>query len=176
MNQNGRKPAFTGGTAVIVAVVTFGLVAAMYAMAASMSMSLVYAIIALALIGTVYLATGGRARFGTRERPERIVGARLRFSDVEGHTYPSGLPDAVVREWNGREYRAEFVEPIGAGEREVVLSARHVGYPVSRVSASRTCYVNGSIGPGDGFIGGVRRVRTVGAKHQQVGRLAHSGA
>lgn len=157
--QHGVRPAYTVGPAVIVAVVFFGLVAAMYGVAASWSISLVYGIIALALIGAVYLATGGRAWFGARERPERILGVRLRFSDVEGYPHPSSLPDAVVREWNGREYRAEFIEPIGAGEREVLLSARHVGFPVSRASTWRGCSVAATIGAGDGFVAMVRQVR-----------------
>lgn len=159
IEPRGRRRIFVVGAAALVAVAFFGLVAVMYGVAASRSMSLVYAIIALALIGTVFLVTGGRAWFGTRDRPERIIGARLRFSHVEGYPHPSSLPDAVVREWNGREYRADFIEPIGAGEREVLLSARHAGYPVSHVSTWRGCYVNASIGQDDQFIARARRVR-----------------
>ena len=160
MNEPGRwRKVFTVGAAVLAALVFFAVVGGVFAWVASVLMAGVYALIVLALIGIVYLATGGRAWFGTRERPERIIGARLRFSDVERYPYPSSLPDAGMREWNGREYRAEFVEPLAAGGHHVLLSARHVGYPVSGISTSRACSVAGSIGPGDGFIAGVRRVR-----------------
>lgn len=144
--------------AVLVVLVFFATVGGAFAWVASVSMAGVYALVALALIGIVYVATGGRAWFGTRERPERVLGARLRFSEVEGQSDLTSLPDAIVREWDGSAYRAELVEAVGEETgREILLSARHEGHPLWRVSAQRGCVVNGSIGQDEGFIAVVRR-------------------
>jgi hypothetical protein len=141
-----------------VAILFFALVAGVFAWAASMSMLMVYALIALAVLVAIYSAGGGRAWFGTHEHPEQILGARLRFGDIEWHPTLSRLPDAIVREWDGSQYRAEFVEPLPTAgrERHAMIRARHAGYPVSRARSWRGVVVNGSLGSSGGFIGGVR--------------------
>ena len=144
--------------AVLVALVFFATVGGVFGWVASVSMAGVYALVALALIGLVYVATGARTWFGMRERPEQVLGARLRFSEVEGQSDLTTLPDAIVRGWDGSAYRAELVEGIGEGcGREILLSARHEGHPLWRVSARRGCVVNGSIDQDEGFIAVVRR-------------------
>ena len=144
----------------LVAILFFALVGGVFALAASISMLLVYALIAVAALGAVYVGTGGRAWFGTHERPERILGARLRFGAVEEHPTLTSLPDAIVREWDDGQYRVEFVEPLPTAgrERHAMLFARHAGYPVSRVRTWRSVIVNGRFGTSDGFIASVRQV------------------
>jgi len=159
MNEHDRgRGAVRRAAAVIVGVVFFAGVAAVFVGLASASMAAVYALIALPVIGMAFVGTGGRAWFGTRERPERITGARLRFSDIEWQSGLASLPDAIVREWDGSAYRAELVEAVGEGAgREILLSARHEGHPLSRVSTRRGCVVNGRFAPDSGFIAVVRR-------------------
>jgi hypothetical protein len=147
--------AFVAG---IAAIICFAVVAGVYAWTASISMLLVYAIIALAVLVAIYSAGGGRAWFGTHEHPEQIMGARLRFGDIEWHPTLRRLPDAIVREWDGGQYRIEFVEPLPTPDevRYALITPRHVGYPVSRVRTWRSVIVNGSLESSGGFIGVVR--------------------
>ena len=143
----------------LVAILFFALVAGVFAWAASISMLMVYALIALAVLGAVYVGTAGRAWFGTHERPEQILGARLRFVHLDWHPTLTRLPDAIVREWDGHQYRVEFVEPLptAQGDRHAMLSARQAGYPVCRARTWRSVAVNGSVGSSDGFIAFVRQ-------------------
>ena len=143
----------------LVAILFFVLVAGVYAWAASISMLMVYALIALAVLVAIYSAGGGRAWFGTHEHPEQILGARLRFGAVEETTLTS-LPDAIVREWDDGQYRVEFVEPLPTAgrERHAMLIPRLAGYPLSRVRTWRSVIVNGRFGTSDGFIASVRQV------------------
>src|SRR5882724_2001049 len=101
----------------------------------------------VALIYAAFLGTGGRAWFGTREDPSRILGERLRFVWVEGPPPgPHDLPDAVVRDFQTDGYRIEFERPvIFAGHRVAAarISARAMGYPISRARKRRRVSVAG---------------------------------
>jgi hypothetical protein len=145
--------------ATLVAILFFVLVAGVYAWAASISMLMVYALIALAVLVAIYSAGGGRAWFGTHEHPVQILGARVRFGALEWHPTLDRLPDAIVREWDGGQYRIEFVEPLPTpGEdRYALITPRHAGYPVSRARTWRSVIVTGSLESGDGFIAVVRK-------------------
>lgn len=145
----------------LLALAFFGAVTVVFALAASISMAAVYLIIGLGMLGILFQATGGRALLGTRERPERLLGARLRFHAVDYHPELTDLPDAVVQEWDGRQYRVQFLEPLSTSQRErgAMLSSRWEGCPISRVSSWRGAAVSGLLTGGDGFIAMGRRVR-----------------
>jgi tetratricopeptide (TPR) repeat protein len=115
-------------------------------------------------LGTItYLAAGGRAIFGTREQPERILGRRCQLYLLESG--PKGLdpeqprlPPAVIEEFESdKKYVLRFEEPVewlGVVETRAHVSARHVGYPVSLTSGwwPRAVAVNGRFGSGEDFI------------------------
>ena len=125
-------------------------------------LAIVYAVIIAALLGVIYQALGARAIFRFRERPERVIGARLRFHADEGlDPITPGLPVAAVQEYDGQRYRAVFEHPFAYGgqqRRFVQFSARHLGYPVSRVGRRRLLAINGELDGGDRFIGRIIRV------------------
>ena len=53
--------------------------------------------------------TGSLAAISTRGARS---GPALRFGALEWHPTLDRLPDAIVREWDGGQYRIEFVEPL----------------------------------------------------------------
>ena len=143
----------------LMALIFFAVLAGVMVWAASISMALLYSVLAVALLTLAFLVTGGRAWFGTREEPERIIGARLRLTCVDGLPLTSPLPTVVVREFENGSYRADFtavVEVEGRPERYVRLCARHEGYPISRVRRWREVAANAVLEPGRRFITMVR--------------------
>jgi hypothetical protein len=122
----------------------------------------IWLIIVAALIGIAYVAAGGRALFGTHERPERVIGALLRFWEPDGlGPAPPALPPARVHEFRDRRYRADF-EPAFEFEghicRSVTFAARHRGYPVSRVKRRDIRAVNAELDSNRRFIASITRV------------------
>ena len=130
-------------------------------------LAVIWAVVVLAIIAIVYLGLGGRAIFGTRERPDRILGRRCQLSSLESG--PKGfdprqrqLPPAVIeRQMPAGEYVLRFETPaewLGLVETRAYVSARHVGYPVSSVSSwrRRSVVVNGHFESGEQFIGDLR--------------------
>jgi hypothetical protein len=123
---------------------------------------IIYAVIGLALATAAYSALGGRAIFGTRERPERILGRRCQLRVLESgpHGLPprqSMLPAAAV-ETITREglYLLRFEtswEWRGIAETHALVSGRHRGYPVSSTAGlwTRGVVVNGRFGGGEQF-------------------------
>ena len=119
-------------------------------------------IAAIALLYAAFLGTGGRAWFGTRENPSRIVGRRLRFLRVEGPPPgPHDLPDALVREFRMDGYRIEFERLVSFAGHRVAgarISARTVGYPISRARKRRRGAVVGETDAGVAFLADITRV------------------
>lgn len=69
---------------------------------------LIWTTVALALAAALYLSLGGRALFGTRERPARILGRRAQLSELESG--PRGLdpeqprlPPATIERFSPEE-------------------------------------------------------------------------
>ena len=131
--------------------------------------TLILTVVALALAAAVYLGFGGRAIFGTRERPERILGRRAQLFELESG--PLGLdpqqpklPPATIESSSpGGEYVLRFESPaewLGKTETHAYVSARHVGYPVSLAASPWPwrpgVVVHGRFGSGERFIGGFR--------------------
>ncbi len=142
--------------AIVIALIFFIVTAVLVSLAAYLSIYLIYIIIALAILGAIYVQTGGRARFGTHEHPDRILGVRVRFSEVDGLTkYTTTLPSAIIRTFENGTYHAEFVEPFeweSTKESFVDLSPRHVGYPISKVRKRGVLAVCGILESGRQFI------------------------
>jgi hypothetical protein len=131
--------------------------------------ALIWTVVFLALAAAAYLGLGGRAIFGTRERPERILGRRAQLFELESG--PKGLdpqqaklPAAIVEGFTpGGEYVLRFEAPtewLGKTETHAYVSARHVGYAVSLAASPWPwrpgVVVNGHFGSGEGFICGFR--------------------
>ena len=124
----------------------------------------VLVIAGLCLLYALFLGLGGRGLFGTHERPERIIGRRVRLFHLESG--PKGLdpdqpnlPPAKVESYSpDKGYHLKFEAPVKWLEKtedHAFVSARHVGYPVSLAASPwrRGVYVHGFFGSGEGFIG-----------------------
>ncbi len=145
--------------AVSIALIFFAIIAALVILAASVSIYFVYGIIVLTILSVIYLGTGGRAWFGTHEHPERVLGARIRFGDIEGLEQPN-LPSAIVRDFKDGAYRAEFVTPVEFGfikDCFVRLWPRHKGHPISGVNRHGFLFINGELESGRRFIALINR-------------------
>lgn len=127
-------------------------------------LTLIWAVVAVAMVAVAYLGFGGRALFGTRERPERILGRRVQLMDLERG--PKGLdpeqpvlPLAVVESYEpGGEYLLRFDAPVvwlGRAETHAKVTARAVGQPVSLAAGiwRRRVWVAGAFGSGEAFLG-----------------------
>ena len=131
---------------------------------------LIWAVVAAAMVAIAYLGLGGRALFGARERPERILGRRVQLMDLESG--PKGLdpeqpalPPAVVESYEagGAEYLLRFDAPVvwlGKAETHAIVAARAVGRPVSLAAGiwRRRVWVAGAFGSGEAFLGELRRL------------------
>ena len=112
------------------------------------------ALAASALLLAAYFGLGGRALFGQRERPERIVGKIVRFSAIEG-LRELELPNARVISFNGSSYVVELLSPISIEAETVTtlhINARHKGYAVSSARAHGFLAIGGETPQGRGFI------------------------
>ena len=124
----------------------------------------------LCLLYALFLGLGGRALFGTHERPEKILGRRAQLFSLESG--PKGLdpdqpklPPAKIESYSPeRGYRLVFEAPAKWLERiedHAYVLARHIGYPVSLAASPwrRGIFVHGSFGSGEGFIGAFSLLR-----------------
>lgn len=114
---------------------------------------LLFAVVVIALAIAIYSGTGGRAWFGTREHPERILTRTVRLKDCDGLGSIS-LPSATVSSYEAPEYRLDFVAPIeieGRLECFVRVWARHEGYPLSG-AARRATWAGATLESGRQFI------------------------
>ena len=117
---------------------------------------IIYAIIILSLVSILYLCAKALGLFGAREKPEHIIGTKVRLGEVDGlGPTPPKLPYAVVANYSNDQYRLDFIEPFsfeGKSEKYALVSARHAGYPVSRLSKRSLLAVNGVLESGKGFV------------------------
>jgi hypothetical protein len=147
---------------VVISIIFFFIIGALFFFAASISMKLVYIIIAIMGIAIIYSATGGCAWFGTHERPNKILGTRLKITDTDGlGRTPPNLPEAIAIHYENGTYKLEFVETFNFGgrvEKFVYVKARHVGYPISRVKKRGLLAINGTLESGVSFIANLIRV------------------
>jgi len=140
----------------LASIIPFLLVGLAYWFAFQLSPFLVPALILLALLGAVYLGLGGRAVFREREHPDRILGARVRLTEIDGvGPTPPSVVEGMVQSFDGRSYRVAFAEPVemlGHTEHYATVCARHVGYPVSATSRRGILAIKDKLESGQGFI------------------------
>ena len=128
---------------------------------------LIWLVVAIAVGAAVYVGFGGRALFGTSERPAHVLGRRAQLADLESgprglHPGQPHLPPAiVVRFVPEATYVLRFETPVSwldRTETHATVSARHVGYPVSLAAKPwrRRVTVAGQFGSGEAFIGELR--------------------
>lgn len=90
------------------------------------------------------------------EKPERVVGARMQFADIDGlGASPPRLPVAVVTGFDDGTYSARFEDPLefhGQLVHSMTFRARHLGHPVSRVRKGSVLAINATLDSGDRFI------------------------
>jgi len=126
------------------------------------SLVFLYILIVLIAAAIVFLLTGGRAWFGTHEHPERILGALVKFEEVDLiWELPPKLPDAVIRAFENGCYRADFVAHLeieNIKETYVDLRPRHEGYPISRVTRRGKSVVSGKLESGRIFLATLYKV------------------
>src|SRR5438046_8778914 len=119
-------------------------------------------IAAIELLYAAFLGIFCRAWFGTRENPSRIVARRLLFLRVAGPPPgPHDLPDALVRQFRMDGYRVEFERRVSFAGHRVAgarISARTVGYPISRARKRRRVAVVGETDAGVAFLADITRV------------------
>jgi len=119
-------------------------------------MLLIYCLIAVVLVVlavAIYSGTGGRAWFGTRERPKKIIGLTVRLTQCDGLPQ-SSTPAGIITRHDGPNYQVEFSSEFFVDGREQTFAwirARHVSYPVSGAQR-RPTFVNGSLESGRRFI------------------------
>ena len=125
-------------------------------------MLLVYCLVAVVLVAlavAIYSDTGGRVWFGTRERPQEIIGRSVQLTDFDGlGASPTSSPTAIIADHEASNYRAEFSRLFVVDGREEGFAwfrARHVGYPVSG-ARRRATFVYGSLESGRRFIARIR--------------------
>lgn len=125
----------------------------------------IWVVAGLCLLYALFLGLGGRALFGTSERPERILGRRAHLFQLESG--PKGLdpgqprlPPAKIESYSPENgYRLVFDAPfkwLEKSEDHAYVSTRSVGYPISLAASPwhRAVTVRGSFGSGEEFIGG----------------------
>jgi len=112
-------------------------------------------VVVIALACAIFFGTGGRGWFGHRERPERLVGQRVRLVRAEGlGAAPPEIPPLRVDSFTGVDYRLTFDTPYlvdGVREHFVLARSRHHGYPLSGAKRRHTA-VGCTLESGKGFI------------------------
>lgn len=113
-----------------------------------------WAISGSALLYAVYIALGGRALLNLQEKPDRILGKIVRFSDIDWMDRTS-LPPAKVISFDGESYWVELAEPVTVHDETFAtlqLRARHKGYVISSAKKYGVLAVGGQTPKGQGFV------------------------
>lgn len=88
----------------------------------------------IALVLAVYFGTGGRAWFGTHEKPERLLGKRVQFLNVDWLGQAAIIPNGRIEAFNSPMYRIVLDSPFeceGKLEHCVNVGPHSKGWPVS---------------------------------------------
>ena len=92
----------------------------------------------------------------SKEKPDKIIGVKVRLRDFDGlGKNPPDELTGVIADFSHGGYRIQFEKPFifdGNEENYAIVSARHVGFPVSRISKRRILAVGGKLESGRGFI------------------------
>lgn len=127
---------------------------------------ILYFIIFIVFSLMFYIGSGGRAWFGTQEKPKKIIGKTVQLREIE--CAPNGLlpkskkiPPMVVPEFINLKYRLEFLEPFelnGKIESFAYIQSRYKGYPISNIKKRGTLVVTGNFESGETFIAQINLV------------------
>jgi hypothetical protein len=115
---------------------------------------LLWAISGCALLYASYIALGGRALLKLQEKPDRILGKMVRFSEIDWMNRTS-LPPAKVISFDGESYWAELTEPVTVHDETFAmrqLRARHNGHLISSAKKYGVLAVGGQTPKGQGFV------------------------
>ena len=127
-------------------------------------------IVIVGILVVIFLALFGEKAYmkineaiWSKEKPERINGSRVKLGGFDnlGPNPPKQL-QGVISYGSNNWYRIDFDEPFmrnGVWENYAMISARHEGHPVSRMSKRGILGVNGSFESGHGFIGLVAKAK-----------------
>ena len=100
-----------------------------------------------------------RGALGRAENPRKVLGTRIRLSEIDGLGPAPPEVTGVIESFDGQAYRLRFEHPLsvaGASVSAAAIRARHRGYPVS--SAGRGILaVAGQMESGAQFIGSIKR-------------------
>jgi len=115
---------------------------------------LAWGVTGAALLFALYVDLSGRALFGHRERPERIIGKTVKFSSVDWMRETT-IPSGNVASFDGDSYLVELSAPV-TSEKEtfttIRLRPRHKGHSVSSAKRRGILVVTGETPKGQGFI------------------------
>jgi hypothetical protein len=121
-------------------------------------------IVIVGILVVIFLALFGEKAYmkinetiWSKENPERINGGRVKLGGFDnlGPNPPKQL-QGFISYCSNNWYRIDFNEPFmlnGTRENYAMITARHRGYPVSRISKRGILGVNGSFESGHDFIG-----------------------
>ena len=125
-----------------------------------------YALIGIAITVVAYVLLRGSGLIRPGEKPKNVIGEAVAFSSLEGLGQDvTELPNARVAGYQDGHYRIMFDQPFkakGSVSSEARISARHAGYPISRVGKSRfgMLAVHGQLDTGQQFVADLRRSET----------------
>jgi hypothetical protein len=101
-----------------------------------------------------------RGALGRAENPRKVLGARIRLSEIDGLGPEPPEAMGVIESFDGAEYRLRFEHPLnvsGARVSAAAIRARHRGYPVSSAGRLGVLAVAGRMESGAQFIGTIKR-------------------
>ena len=122
-------------------------------MKAEMIGTVLVSITVIALAVAIYSGTGGRAWFGTHEKPDRLLGRRIRFISVDGLGQSPNFPSGKIEYFADPVYRVILDAPFehdGKCEHFVDVRPHSKGWPVSGAVKRRTA-ITGTLESGQGF-------------------------
>ena len=93
----------------------------------------------------------------SKEKPEKVIGIEVRLGEFDGlGPNPPKQLIGIVSDYSEGLYRIKLESPFtsqdGHTETYAKVSARHDGFPISRISKRGILGVNGSFESGNGFI------------------------
>lgn len=116
---------------------------------------ILWLIVGAAVLVAVYNQLGGRALFGHKEIPDKIIGRKVQLKEFDcgpDKIWEKTIPKATVVSFEGYAYKIEFDSPLEINGKKrtcAYITARFKGYPISNVKQRDLCGVNGTFGLGE---------------------------
>jgi len=121
-----------------------------------------------AVIIAIYLGMGGRALFGTHERPEHLLGKIVEFMNAEGLEQSICPPQGRVESFKDSAYKIAFESDFTYGEKiehYVTVFPHSKGWPVSG-ALKRPTAVLATLGSGHRFWADIKVVEKENTPNQ----------